>query len=550
MSLFAGIWLMSGWNVIHEHNSMNIKLDLHLIGLALLSASLLAQGQGSAFTYQGRLLKDGGAINGDYDFTFTVHDAEVDGNALGVPVLLDAITVNAGLFAAPLDFGADVFTGPVRWLEMGVRATGAGEPHTILAPRQALLPTPYATYAASAGKVAIGTVTADQFNTGGLAPAPGQFLSYDGGNLVWSDPGVAAGNTWSLLNGNAYYSAGNVGIGTSTPTAGIRLDVVGGTLLRPGNGNIQFGSPSGELGFSVIPTANTSRADLRFDGTTLKLLAASGVTPPSALNGLAITTDGNVGIGVNAPAAGYRLEVAGTTQLRPGTGAIQFGAPNGELGQSIMPTAGNRADLRFDGSVLKLVASTGVVPPSAANGLAITTGGNVGIGTTAPVAKLHAETPLPNTAAVYGNATGASGVGVYGQSVAGPAVHAQGNATQSSDKGGFVKAMAHINPFLPAAQYVVRCYNSQQSGNATSTAPCGITVTRLAAGYYEIDFGFPINQRFISLTVQYAVNNIFDNKNSGVNYTEGNTPSRILVYTFATDNVEEQDDREFTIIVF
>ena len=52
---------------------------------------------------------------------------------------------------------------------------------------------------------------------------------------------------------------------------------------------------------------------------------------------------------------------------------------------SITPTVGNRADLRFDGSVLKLVATAGQAPPSAANRVAITTGGNVGIRTTTPV---------------------------------------------------------------------------------------------------------------------------------------------------------------------
>ena len=220
---------MSGWNAMNEHNSMNIKLNLHLLGLALLGASLLAHGQGSAFTYQGRLFENGGAINGNCDFIFTVHDAEVDGNALGVPVPLDAITVSAGLFVAPLDFGADVFTGAARWLEIGVRVTGAAEAHTILEPRQALLPAPYATYAESAGNVASGAVTANQLNTGGAAPAPGQFLSYDGGNLFWSEPGVAVGDVWSLDGANAYYSAGNVGIGGIAGTS--KLQITGANAL-------------------------------------------------------------------------------------------------------------------------------------------------------------------------------------------------------------------------------------------------------------------------------------------------------------------------------
>jgi hypothetical protein len=133
------------------------------------------------------------------------------------------------------------------------------------------------------------------------------------------------------------------------------------------------------------------------------------------------------------------------------------------------------------------------VPPSTANGIAINTSGNVGIGTTAPISKLHAETSQANTTAVYGNAMGANGVGVYARSTSGPAVYAEGNAVQLRDKGGFAKAMAYIDPFLPAAQYVVRSFNSQGAA---------ITVSRLGPGTYVIDFGFKVDDRFISLTAQ------------------------------------------------
>jgi hypothetical protein len=49
-------------------------------------------------------------------------------------------------------------------------------------------------------------------------------------------------------------------------------------------------------------------------------------------------------------------------------------------------------------------------------------------------------------------------------------------------------------------QYVVRCYNSQQTGAAVSTTPCGITVERLAVGWYKIDFGFNLLDRFLNVT--------------------------------------------------
>lgn len=487
---------------------MKTKLTRDWLGLAtLLLATLIQQpttsfAQGSAFTYNGRLVENGVPASGVYDFIFTVHDAEVDGNGLGEPVLLDGIAVSAGLFVAPLDFGADVFTGAARWLQIGVRTNGSAGAFTPLNPRQALTPSPYAIHADTAANVVNGSVVKSLNNLKDsvtLAAGANVTITPSGSTLTVAAAGAGGSGIWSVNGNDTFYNAGNVGIGTNAPAAGIRLEVLGATHLKPGNGAIQFGSPSGELGMSLIPTAG-NRADLRFDGSTLKLVATAGVAPPSPVNGLAITTEGNVGIGTGSPTAGYRLEVDGATLLRPGNGMLQFGSPNSELGLTISPNVGNRADLRFDGSVLKLAATVGQSPPSVANGIAITTAGNVGIGTAAPVAKLHAETPAASTAAVYANATGTGGIGVYGRSTSGTAVYAEGNAVQVRDKGGFVKAMAYIDPFLPADQYVVRCYNSQQAGSAVSTAPCGITVTRNGKGNYSIDFGFKIDDRFFSVT--------------------------------------------------
>jgi hypothetical protein len=340
----------------------------------------------------------------------------------------------------------------------------------------------------------------------------------------------------------------------------MRLEVNGATLLKPGNGNIQFGSPNAELGLSLIPNGG-NRADLRFDGSVLKLLAGTGAVPPSSANGLAITTDGNVGIGTGAPTVGYRLDVSGATRLSTGNGTVQFGTPNAELGLSITPNAGNRADLRFDGSVLKLVASTGVVPPSVDNGLAITTAGTVGIGTTAPDAKLHVEKTQPGTV-IYGNALGIGGVGVYGRApnaggigvlgsagAGSTAVHADGNVTQALDKGGFVKAMAYIDPFLPSGQYVVRCYNSSQAGNSSSTFPCGITVTRSSTGFYTIDFGFNVEGRFISLTAQSTGTFPPTLLGGFITGVGGNQVSVSFIRTGGSSR-DQQEDSRFHILVY
>ena len=173
---------------------MKTKRKLHVLSLLTwLSLSGFAHAQGTAIGYQGRLNDGGLPATGLYDFTFNVFDVEAAGAALTGAVGLDAVPVTNGVFNVSLDFGLDIFTGPARWLEITVRANGVGAPN-ILTPRTSLLPTPYAIFAGKAGSVANGTVTADQLNTGGVPAEPGQFLSYAGGNFLWTDPGVAAGD--------------------------------------------------------------------------------------------------------------------------------------------------------------------------------------------------------------------------------------------------------------------------------------------------------------------------------------------------------------------
>jgi hypothetical protein len=94
--------------------------------LTLFAVAIGANAQSTAFTYHGRLNDNGVPVNGPHDMQFSVYDSEVGGQLVAGPPPQNAIEVINGLFRARIDFGAGVFTGPPRWLEIQVRPAGNG----------------------------------------------------------------------------------------------------------------------------------------------------------------------------------------------------------------------------------------------------------------------------------------------------------------------------------------------------------------------------------------------------------------------------------------
>ena len=136
---------------LHIPNSREISISKWLV-LALLISTLNSQfatllAQGTAFTYQGRLNADGQPANGSYDLRFTLFDAASSGSQAGLPITNSATAVSNGLFTVALDFGAGVFTGADRWLDIAVRPGASAVEFTNVVPRQKLTATPYAIYA-------------------------------------------------------------------------------------------------------------------------------------------------------------------------------------------------------------------------------------------------------------------------------------------------------------------------------------------------------------------------------------------------------------------
>src|SRR5688572_20188635 len=130
-----------------------ILLALVIVGIE--SASLFAQG--TAFTYQGRLNDAAELASGNYDFRLRLAADALGNTYVGSTVFTNGVPVSNGLFRITLDFGAN-FSGADRWLEVGVRTNGSPDPFTTLLPRQAITPSPYAIFSATAGSVSNGVI--------------------------------------------------------------------------------------------------------------------------------------------------------------------------------------------------------------------------------------------------------------------------------------------------------------------------------------------------------------------------------------------------------
>jgi hypothetical protein len=326
-------------------NHIKISLIVTAIVSIALVASSFAAVVDETFTYQGQLKQDGQPANGAFDVRFRLFNdtaAVVSG-----PICFDGVEVINGLFTVDLNFG-NMFDGNARELEVAVRAGGAAGDcasgvYTVLAPRQPIVPAPYAMFALD-------------------APA--------GHSLNASD-----GNPVDALAVNA---VGDVGIGTTSPEADLHI-FRGSAGTISANGNAPFVVENNTHAYINIlaPDANESGILFGRPGSPVPS-AAGGILFNSAptndglqfRNGgnqirMVLDSIGNLGLGTAGPAG--RLHIVGAAAPP----ASQVGTNNG----LILGSNGT--------SEYKWIQSYG--GPLSLNLM----GNNVGIGTSAPSARLH-----------------------------------------------------------------------------------------------------------------------------------------------------------------
>jgi hypothetical protein len=191
--------------------------------LVLLSTVGDVQAQSTAFTYQGRLSDAGSPANGNYDLQFMLFDTAAVGTGVqqGITVTKNPVAATAGVFSVELDFGASPFSGPDRFLEIGVRSAGSGSAYTAVAPRVKIASAPYAINASTLGGLPAGRYVASNSNGNfamGTAATPLTRLALGLGPF-WTTEGWSG--ALSLINASAIGWEANAsgqrfGIGQST----------------------------------------------------------------------------------------------------------------------------------------------------------------------------------------------------------------------------------------------------------------------------------------------------------------------------------------------
>ena len=267
---------------------MHMKFNFYAVA-AFLFLALAARAQTTAFTYQGQLISSNGAATGSYDFRFRIFDA--NSNVVAGPLTNAPVGVTNGLFTVTLNFGATIFDGSDRWLQIAVRAFGDTNAYTALSPLQQITSTPYT----------IRAINATSASNAVFLTAPLQ-----GTNIIGTIRATNLPLNVAFLDSNQIFTVSNTFNGVVT--ANNSVNVFSGAFTGNAGGliNVPATSLTGTLPDARL-SANVAmlNANANFAGSvTAVLFTGSG-------HGL-----------TNVPGAFFWVTVAANTQAQPNVGYI------------------------------------------------------------------------------------------------------------------------------------------------------------------------------------------------------------------------------------
>lgn len=409
--------------------------DLLTILILCLAFAATAKTQTTEFTYQGSLSDGGAAASGSHDFEFLLFDSLVSGTQIGSTVTRNAVAVSNGIFVVRLDFGSQ-FPGANRFLEIRVRVSGQGG-ITILAPRQQIGSEPYAIKSLNAENAAIAATANNALSLGGTAanqfvltgdarlsdarnPLPNSsnyIQNQNAGAQASSDFNISGTGTANIFNASARFDLGGnhilsspgsnnlfaglqTGQATTTGVANTFFGTQAGQSNTTGNDNSFFGSGAGRFNTTGNTNAffgagvgrnNTIGNGNAFFGAGAGIRNTTGTS--NAFTGRSSgqgNTTGNNNTFVGHSAGGGNSIGSGNSFYGVGSGG--FNTTGGSI-----TIVGSFADVLSDnltnataiGSSAAVNQSNSLVLGSINGVNSALADTNVGIGTTAPAARLH-----------------------------------------------------------------------------------------------------------------------------------------------------------------
>ena len=213
--------------------------------------------------------------------------------------------------------------------------------------------------------------------------------------------------------------------------------------------------------------------------------------------------------------SGSTLKIAGSETATGNISASGSLSANGSLtvGGNVTATGAVFSSLAMSAPTLTTNTSVGGVSSTMTgngNGVGAIQGSATATGAAGFTFGVIGQSASDQGRGVFGLATGATGVGVIGETNStgigvvgksltpnGLAFAATGHAQQDRTSGGWVKAMVFVNTAQPPYS-IQRCFNSTLIGSAATTPPCGFNLVETGEGVFNLDYGFEIDDRFIS----------------------------------------------------
>jgi hypothetical protein len=272
-----------------------------------------------SFTYQGQLQQGGVPVEGTVSLRLSLWDAAgsgeppTGGTMIGATEVIPNTPIAGGVFSVALNgsnaFGAAAFNGEARWLQVELCTDSTCVSTTVLGPRQPVTGAPYALgpwqmtgtdLSYLQGNVGIGTTTpAYPLHIKATGPvviledkaAASQQAGYVGfwnstSETGWMGYGTPGSPVMTIANARPsgdivlwsggerlrVSSAGNVGVGTSTPAS--KLEVRGDVRLGPSG---QYFAPSSVENLRIIRGKVSAAGAVQFGSGFTASRSATGV---------------------------------------------------------------------------------------------------------------------------------------------------------------------------------------------------------------------------------------------------------------------------------